>query len=120
MSEYIVNAMNDLHTNVSFSGGGGGGGGGGGRSSINQCTPSNPTGQFRDRYSSQVSAAPTRSTPPSTTGGSTACNIGRGLSAVGQAAEDARGRGGAIARGVGVVGEITASIACPRSGVTDW
>lgn len=35
MSEYIVKAMNDLHTNVSF---GGGGGGGGGRSTQSRTT----------------------------------------------------------------------------------
>ena len=37
MSEYIVKAMSDLHSNVSF--GGGGGGGGGSKSSSGTCRP---------------------------------------------------------------------------------
>lgn len=119
MSEYIVKAMSELFGNVSF-GGRGRGGGGGGRGSSNQCTASNPRGEFRDRFNSQVSAAPSRRSAPSTTGGSTLCNIGRAMSAVGQSNEGTRGRAGALARGIGVIGEGIASYACPRSGVTNW
>jgi hypothetical protein len=117
MSQDVVNAMSDLKSNVSFRRSGGGSNGG--RSSGNQCTRSDTRGRSWDRFGSQAGAAPTRTPAPSTTG-STACNIGRAMSAAGQSIDGQRGRVGAFGGIIGTAGEITASLSCPRAGITSW
>lgn len=104
-------AFTDLNSTVSFGGGGGGGG-----NSRNTCTARDPYGTRNQTF---VGPAPTPSAP-NNSNVSAICNLGRSLSAAGQAQSNRGGRAGAIGAAVGIIGEVTASVACPASGTTSW